>query len=47
MTAAQRDINSGFRVNLEAQVAELQLIKVLENVISSMHLIGSSLFWLV
>jgi type IV secretory pathway VirB4 component len=35
MTAAQRDINGGFRVNVEAQVAERQLIKVLEEVISS------------
>src|SRR6185295_14555866 len=35
MTAAQRDINGGFRVNVEAQVAERQLVKVLEDVISS------------
>jgi type IV secretory pathway VirB4 component len=35
MTAAQRDINGGFRVNVEAQVAEKQLIQVLEDVISS------------
>jgi len=35
MTAAQRDINGGFRVNVEAQVAERQLIKILEDVISS------------
>src|ERR1700733_12667888 len=35
MTAAQRDINGGFRINIEAQVAERQLIKVLEDVISS------------
>jgi len=35
MTAAQRDINGGFRVNVEAQVAERQIIKVLEDVISS------------
>ena len=35
MTAAQRDINGGFRVNVEAQVAERQLIQVLEDVISS------------
>ena len=35
MTAAQRDINGGFRVNVEAQVAERQLIKVLEDVVSS------------
>jgi type IV secretory pathway VirB4 component len=35
MMAAQRDINGGFRVNVEAQVAERQLIQVLEDVISS------------
>jgi type IV secretory pathway VirB4 component len=35
MMAAQRDINGGFRVNVEAQVAEKQLIQVLEDVISS------------
>jgi hypothetical protein len=35
MTAAQRDINGGYRVNVEAQVAERQLIQVLEDVISS------------
>jgi type IV secretory pathway VirB4 component len=35
MVAAQRDINGGFRVNVEAQVAERQLIQVLEDVISS------------
>jgi type IV secretory pathway VirB4 component len=35
MTAAQRDINGGFRVNVEAQVAERQIMKVLEDVISS------------
>ena len=35
MTAAQRDINGGFRVNVEAHVAERQLVKVLEDVISS------------
>jgi hypothetical protein len=35
MTAAQRDINGAYRVNVEAQVAERQLIKVLEDVISS------------
>jgi hypothetical protein len=35
MMAAQRDIHGGFRVNVEAQVAERQLIQVLEDVISS------------
>ena len=35
MMAAQRDINGGFRVNVEAQVAERQLVQVLEDVISS------------
>ncbi|MCI0349400.1 MAG: hypothetical protein L0Z53_08240, partial [Acidobacteriales bacterium] len=35
MMAAQRDINGGFRVNVEAQVAERQLMQVLEDVISS------------
>jgi type IV secretory pathway VirB4 component len=35
MMAAQRDINGSFRVNVEAQVAERQLIQVLEDVISS------------
>jgi type IV secretory pathway VirB4 component len=35
MMAAQRDMNGGFRVNVEAQVAERQLIQVLEDVISS------------
>ena len=35
MMAAQRDIDGGFRVNVEAQVAERQLIQVLEDVISS------------
>src|SRR3989454_373544 len=35
MIAAQRDINGGFRVNVEAQVAERQLIQILEDVISS------------
>jgi type IV secretory pathway VirB4 component len=35
MMAAQRDINGGFRVNVEAQVAERQLIQILEDVISS------------
>jgi hypothetical protein len=35
MMAAQRDMNGGLRVNVEAQVAERQLIQVLEDVISS------------
>jgi type IV secretory pathway VirB4 component len=35
MMAAQRDINGGFRVNVDAQVAERQLIQVLDDVISS------------
>ena len=35
MMAAQRDINGGFRVNVEAQVAERQLAQILEDVISS------------
>ena len=35
MTAAQRDIHGGFRVNVDAQVAEHQLIKVLQELISS------------
>src|SRR5256886_1108638 len=35
MMAAQRDIDGGFRVNVEAQVAERQLIQILEDVISS------------
>src|SRR5262249_28226040 len=35
MMAAQRHINGGVRVNVEAQVAERQLIQVLEDVISS------------
>src|SRR6201982_598405 len=35
MTAAQRDIHGGFRLNVDAQVAEHQLIKVLQELISS------------
>src|SRR5215813_3773444 len=35
MMAAPRHINGGFRVNVEAQVAERRLIQVLEDVISS------------
>jgi len=35
MLAAQRDIHGGFRLNVDAQVAERQLVKILEDVISS------------
>ena len=35
MTAAQKDIHGGFRLNVDAQVAENQLIKVLQELISS------------
>jgi len=35
MTAAQTDIHGGFRLNVDAQVAEHQLIKVLQDLISS------------
>jgi type IV secretory pathway VirB4 component len=35
MTAAQKDIHGGFRLNVDAQVAEHQLIKVLQELISS------------
>jgi type IV secretory pathway VirB4 component len=35
MTAAQKDIHGGFRLNIDAQVAEHQLIKVLQDLISS------------
>jgi len=35
MLAAQRDIHGSFRLNVDAQVAERQLVKVLEDVISS------------
>jgi type IV secretory pathway VirB4 component len=35
MTAAQKDIHGGFRLNVDAQVAEHQLIKVLQQLISS------------
>jgi type IV secretory pathway VirB4 component len=35
MTAAQRDIHGGFRINVDAQVAEHQLIQVLQDLISS------------
>jgi hypothetical protein len=35
MLAAQRDIHGGFRMNVDAQVGERQLVKVLEDVSSS------------
>jgi len=35
MTAAQKDIHGGFRLNVDAQVAEHQLIKILQELISS------------
>jgi type IV secretory pathway VirB4 component len=35
MTAAQRDIHGGLRINVDAQVAERQLVRVLEDLISS------------
>lgn len=35
MAAAQKDIQGGFRLNVDAQVAEHQLIKVLQDLISS------------
>src|SRR5215469_14710465 len=35
MLAAQRDIHGGFRMNVDAQVGERQLVRVLEDVISS------------
>src|SRR5215469_10493140 len=35
MSAAQKDIHGGFRFNVDAQVAEHQLIKVLQELISS------------
>jgi hypothetical protein len=35
MTAAQRDFHGGFRINVDAQVAEHQLMKVLQDLISS------------
>jgi hypothetical protein len=35
MLAAQRDIHGGFHTNVDAQVGERQLVKVLEDVISS------------
>jgi type IV secretory pathway VirB4 component len=35
MTAAQKDIHGGFRLNVDAQVAEHQLVKVLQDLIAS------------
>jgi type IV secretory pathway VirB4 component len=35
MTAAQKDMHGGFRLNVDAQVAEHQLIKVLQDLIAS------------
>jgi len=35
MQAAQRDSNGGFRTNVEAQVAETQLVRVQQDIISS------------
>src|SRR5260370_15403611 len=35
MLAAQKDLHGGFRINVDAQVAEHQLIKVLQDLISS------------
>jgi hypothetical protein len=35
MLAAQKDFNGGFRINVDAQVAEHQLVKVLQDLISS------------
>src|SRR5262249_39729699 len=35
MTAAQKDFQGGFRPNIDAQVAEHQLVKVLQDLISS------------
>jgi hypothetical protein len=35
MQAAQRDANGGFRINVEAQVAESQLVRVQQDIISS------------
>src|SRR5438876_10012403 len=35
MTAAQKDIHGGFRLNVDAQVAEHQLIKVLQELIAN------------
>jgi type IV secretory pathway VirB4 component len=35
MQAAQRDIHGGFKINVEAQIAQEQLVKTLQNVVSS------------
>jgi len=35
MTAAQKDMHGGYRLNVDAQVAERQLVKVLQDLISS------------
>jgi hypothetical protein len=35
MQAVQRDSNGGFRINVEAQVAEIQLVRVQQDIISS------------
>ena len=35
MMAAQRDMHGGFRINVDAQVAEAQLVKMLQDLISS------------
>ena len=35
MLAAQKDFHGGFRINVDAQVAEHQLVRVLQNLISS------------
>ena len=35
MLAAQKDFHGGFRINVDAQVAEHQLVKVLQDLISS------------
>jgi type IV secretory pathway VirB4 component len=35
MQAAQRDIHGGFKINVEAQIAQKQLIKTLQDVVSS------------
>jgi hypothetical protein len=35
MQAAQRDIHGGFKINVEAQIAQEQLIRTLQDVVSS------------
>jgi len=35
MQAAQRDIHGGFKINIEAQIAQEQLIQTLQDVVSS------------